>query len=393
MQLTQYQAQQLSSLLQSQRKSQFSGTLSLETTTNSWQNQRSCVLIWRQGEIVYGGTKIPTNQELAQTLGHKLKPNLVNAALGVALEKIPHSKSVRELVATLIRMKLFTWKQVENLVQNWVVLTLEKFLSHPGQAELALGTEFDFSYGEDEHGLNWSSIKQELTRRQQKWSSLAPLIPSMDAIPLLTQDDLIRITDVRVREHCQKWVDGRRAIVDIASALDKDPLNIAQTYLQWVKVDWLSFDCDPTSGSLTPTIQVNKDNLNSNNGSPETKELPLILSVDDSPIVQIAIKRALSNRYNVFLASKATEALTILNQKPIQLLLLDLTMPDTDGLEFCKTIRKIPKFRDLPIIMVTARDGLVDKMKGHIAGTNKYLTKPFKPEELVAMVDKYIYKS
>lgn len=43
--------------------------------------------------------------------------------------------SVRELVALLIRMRLFTWEQVENLIQNWVILTLEKFLSHPGQAQ------------------------------------------------------------------------------------------------------------------------------------------------------------------------------------------------------------------------------------------------------------------
>ena len=393
MQLTQYQSQQLSSLLQSQQKSEFSGTLFLETTTNSWQNQRSCVLIWRQGEIVYGGTKVPTNQELARTLGHKLKPNLVNAALGVAREKIPNSKSVRELVVMLIRMRLFTWEQVENLIQNWVILTLEKFLSHPGKAKWDTSTEFDFSYGEDEHGLDWSKLKQELTSRQQQWASLAPLIPSMDAIPLITQGDLIKITDLRVREHCQKWVDGRRALVDIAAALDKDPLKIAQTYLQWVNSGWVNFHRDRPTLSQTPTIPANKDNINSNRDSPETKELPLVLSVDDSPIVQISIKRALSDRYNVFLASKATEALNILKQKPIQLLLLDLTMPDTDGLEFCKTIRKIPQFRDLPIIMVTARDGLVDKMKGHIAGTNKYLTKPFKPEELVAMVDKYIYQS
>lgn len=65
-------------------------------------------------------------------------------------------------------------------------------------------------------------------------------------------------------------------------------------------------------------------------------------------------------------------------------------MPDVDGLEFCKTIRQMSKFRDLPIVMVTARDGLIDKMKGQIAGTNKYLTKPFQPEELQEVVKKYI---
>ena len=67
-------------------------------------------------------------------------------------------------------------------------------------------------------------------------------------------------------------------------------------------------------------------------------------------------------------------------------------MPDVDGLEFCKTIRAIPKFQDLPIVMVTARDGLVNKMRGRIAGTDKYITKPFEPEELRQVVSQYIKK-
>lgn len=166
--------------------------------------------------------------------------------------------------------------------------------------------------------------------------------------------------------------------------MNKDPLKVAQIYSQWVKAGWVSFQSD--RASIT-------DSNNTNSSAIDSQKPPLVLSVDDSPIVQISIKRALSDRYQVILASKATEAINILHQQPIKLLLLDLTMPDVDGLEFCKTIRKIPKFRNLPIIMVTARDGLVDKMKGHIAGTNKYLTKPFKPEELVTMVDKYIYQS
>lgn len=390
MQLTQYRSQQLNSLLESQQKSKFSGILFLETTTNSWQNQRSCVLILRQGEIVYGGKKIPTSQELVQAIGNRLKPDLINAALGVAREKLPNSQSVRELLTLLIRMRLFTWAQVENLVQNWVILVLEQFSAHPGQAKSEISTEFDLSYGEDEHGLAWSKLKQGLTLREQQWASLAPFVPSMNVIPLITQEDLIKIPDVRVQEHCQKWVDGRRSLVDIAAALAKDPLQIAQTYSKWVQSGWVNFDRDLSN---TATIQANNNNVNGSEESGTAKELPFVLSVDDSPIVQISIKRALSDRYNVFLASKATEALAILHQKPIQLLLLDLTMPDIDGLQFCQTIRKIPKFRDLPIIMVTARDGLVDKMKGHIAGTNKYLTKPFKPEELVAMVDKYIHQT
>ena len=102
------------------------------------------------------------------------------------------------------------------------------------------------------------------------------------------------------------------------------------------------------------------------------------------------IKRALTGICDVHLADRATVALEMLDRLPVKMLLLDLTMPDIDGLEFCQKIRQIPQFDDLPIVMVTARDGLVNRAKGRFAGTNKYLTKPFKPEELKAVVLQYV---
>ncbi len=65
-------------------------------------------------------------------------------------------------------------------------------------------------------------------------------------------------------------------------------------------------------------------------------------------------------------------------------------MPDIDGLELCRTVRSMPQFRNLPIVMVTARDGLVDKAKGQISGSTEYLTKPFGVEKLRAVVGKYL---
>jgi twitching motility two-component system response regulator PilG len=123
---------------------------------------------------------------------------------------------------------------------------------------------------------------------------------------------------------------------------------------------------------------------------PESKNRAIILSVDDSPVVQTTIKRALADRYHVLLASNAIDALSIMNQKEIALLLLDVTMPGVDGLEMCRTVRSIPKFRDLPIVMLTARDGFVDKIKGQIAGSTHYLTKPFHNEKLIEIVEKYV---
>ena len=189
-----------------------------------------------------------------------------------------------------------------------------------------------------------------------------------------------------VQEHLKTYVDGRRTLVDIATAMKKDPLKVANSYLKWANSGAVSFN----NLSNTKITQKANKQVETIVNERSNAYLPIILSVDDSPIVQVSIKRALSGRYNVMFASTAAEALKMINLNSVDLLLLDLTMPEVDGLDFCRIVRKIPKFQDLPIIMVTARDGFFDKIKGQMAGSNGYITKPFKPEELIAVVNKYV---
>ncbi len=115
-----------------------------------------------------------------------------------------------------------------------------------------------------------------------------------------------------------------------------------------------------------------------------------VLSVDDSPTVQELIKRALSDDYQVLLCQSAFDALSIINQEPIAVLLLDIAMPKMDGLDFCRTIRSIPKFQALPIVMVTGRDRAFDKVQGRLAGATDYLTKPYDADKLRQIMIKLI---
>jgi CheY-like chemotaxis protein len=407
-----YESNQLNFVLDSLFKQQANGILSLKTQVTYWQYQRSCILMLHNGALVYGDTEIsyaPSNQELCKMLGDKLNPNLINAALSVAIEKTTNPKSVKELIELLTKMRVFTWEEVETLITTKIILILEKFFSYPGEAQWQATNDFDLNYGTDNHGLNWSYIQEQLTQRQQTWQSFTPAIPSMNAIPVVSEQQLQKIDNSQVKDHFRNSVDGRRNLIDIAEKMDKDPLTVAKSYLNWVNNGWVSFrktsevsqvviDTKAPSQSIQTGIQAqNNQNIEVNTPTQipqpqNSQDLPIVLSVDDSPIIQTTIKRALQEHYQVLLADKAVDALNILNQQPVNLLLLDLTMPDVDGLEFCQQIRKIPKFHDLPIIMVTARDGLVNKMKGHIAGTSKYLTKPFQPEELREVVYQYINK-
>ncbi|MGC9528272.1 MAG: response regulator [Limnospira sp.] len=114
---------------------------------------------------------------------------------------------------------------------------------------------------------------------------------------------------------------------------------------------------------------------------------PTVLAVDDSTVMQGLVKQALADTYKVLVADNAVDALSIIYHNKVSVLLLDVSMPGIDGLELCRTIRSIPQFQALPIIMLTARDGAFDKVQGRLAGATEYLTKPFDAEKLCRTIE------
>jgi len=109
-----------------------------------------------------------------------------------------------------------------------------------------------------------------------------------------------------------------------------------------------------------------------------------ILLVDDEPKVCELIKAYLvKDGYDVIIAADGKAAIEQVQRHKPDLILLDLNLPELDGLEVCRTIRKQS---NVPIIMLTARDEEVDKIVGLEMGADDYVTKPFSPRELAARV-------
>ena len=115
-----------------------------------------------------------------------------------------------------------------------------------------------------------------------------------------------------------------------------------------------------------------------------------ILAVDDSKVMHGMIKQVLGQKYRVLVADNAMDALSMIYHEQVAVLLLDVSMPGIDGLELCRTVRSIPQFQTLPIIMLTARDSSFDKVQGHLAGTTEYLTKPFDEEQLNQLISSFL---
>ena len=117
----------------------------------------------------------------------------------------------------------------------------------------------------------------------------------------------------------------------------------------------------------------------------------LILVVEDSATTRKVISITLSRHgYRVVEAADGLEALSKISEERPDLIMLDVILPKMDGYEILSIIKKNKEFKDIPVIMLTSRDGFINKMKGKIAGSSAYLTKPFDPDKMIAEIEKHI---
>jgi twitching motility two-component system response regulator PilG len=126
------------------------------------------------------------------------------------------------------------------------------------------------------------------------------------------------------------------------------------------------------------------------NGNGHQEGRRIILVVDDSPTIQKVVSVTLeAHGHEVVTASDGMEALSKLRTLKPDLVLLDITMPHMDGYQLCRIMRSNDITRNVPIVMLSGKDGLFDKMRGRMAGAASYITKPFAPSTLPPLIDKY----
>jgi len=117
------------------------------------------------------------------------------------------------------------------------------------------------------------------------------------------------------------------------------------------------------------------------------RESKLILVVDDDPDILWALRRNLGDEgYEVLTARDGVEALKIAPRHRPDLIILDISMPRLDGLQVCHNLRRDPTLASVPILFLTAREAVEDRIKGLEEGADDYLVKPFDLRELKARV-------
>jgi DNA-binding NarL/FixJ family response regulator len=112
-----------------------------------------------------------------------------------------------------------------------------------------------------------------------------------------------------------------------------------------------------------------------------------LLLVDDEPGLRAAVQAYLEDsNFAVEVASNARDGWEILQRYNPDLLISDIMMPQVDGYQFLKQVREDPRYKALPVVFLTAKGMTSDRIQGYQAGCDAYLSKPFDPDELVAII-------
>lgn len=116
-----------------------------------------------------------------------------------------------------------------------------------------------------------------------------------------------------------------------------------------------------------------------------------VLAVDDSPTVLKLVASSLEpHGFEVATAAAGLEALSRLRERRPDLVLLDINLPGMDGYQVCKIIKADSALSKVPVVFLSGRGGLFDRMRGRLAGSSEHVQKPFEPQALLALVERFV---
>ena len=222
--------------------------------------------------------------------------------------------------------------------------------------------------------------------RIRVWQSFEPLIKSPHQRPYLfshisentSSPDLVKLS---------KLLRGM-SIRQLALALNQDELKIAKVLYPYIQRGDVCLRDPQKSYIKLPVIPQLPQSVQSQ--TPPAKTFR-IACVDDSPTILDEMNRFLSHdEYDVTKIDDPVKAASLLFRLKPDLILMDITMPEISGYKLCGLLRNSVALREVPIVMVTGRSGLIDKARAKAAGATDYLVKPFTRGSLLAVVEKYL---
>jgi chemotaxis family two-component system response regulator PixG len=234
------------------------------------------------------------------------------------------------------------------------------------------------------------------------WSQLGLALYSPNLAPAIVKPEELKAeTAPGVYKNLAALINQKRTLRDLAILLKQDLIVLTRSLLPYIRKQFISLievaDLpNPFLQPATPPLNgvAVTDALKTPTARPTAPTSPntrnLIACIDDSPpILAIARKAIESAGYEFLGIDDAVRALPLLLQHQPDAIFLDLVMPIANGYEICSQIRRVSQFKDIPVIILTGKDGIVDRMRAKMVGATDFINKPVEKQKLLEVLKKY----
>lgn len=279
----------------------------------------------------------------------------------------------------LLENHILTPAQCRSIIQSMVKETLFDLLSlHNGYFVFEVGP----ALAPQLTTLEIAPLVTKIMKQVQEWKQFHPHIQSPNQCPTITDQVQLRtaLPEKAFRTLLQ-WADGKTSLRQLSRYLNRDILTVARAIYPYVQQGWVQLLTTTPEASV---VRREAEFL-------RTPVVPRVVCIDDDLAIGKTVEYTLQAKgYKVTAIQNPVEALTLVFQLQPDLILCDLAMPELDGYEICGMLRKSTTFRQTPIIMLTGKDGFIDRVRARMVGSTDYLTKPFGTSELLMLIEKYI---
>lgn len=235
--------------------------------------------------------------------------------------------------------------------------------------------------------LESGSCVIEIVKQVQQWKQFYPHLQSPNQCPILANPAELREALPRnAYQSLEYWADGQTSLRQLSRYLNRDLLAIARAIYPYVQRGWIQL----VSHALKTPSHTVPAGIEPNTWAAKT-QTPHIVCIDDDVTVGKTVEYILTPQgYRSTVIGDPLEALSVVFKLQPDLILCDIAMPQLDGYELCAMLRSSTAFRQTPIVMLTGKEGFVDRLRARMVGATDYLTKPFGANELLMLIEKYI---
>ena len=314
-------------------------------------------------------------------------------------------KSDYQAICWLVAQNYLKLAEAEILVERLTREVLESYLLIPKIESEILVSKSNLS--PIICSFDWQPLLKNCQQKLQAWTALNPHIWSSFQRPyFFAQSHAQRRISSEQQEKLGRVLKGF-SFCQLSALFNQDELQLAQKLYPlivkgviFLRKPYPPFDRLPKISKLNYPITATTKQLPQTDTqsalaripkSPTVEKTWKIACVDDSPAVLRKIERFLDNEaFSVSLIQDPVKALVqILKIKP-DLILLDIGMPNLDGYQLCSLLRNHVLFKLTPIVIVTGKEGFIDRAKARLVGATDYITKPFTQSELLKIAFRYL---